>query len=68
MLNPIELQLLPSCFGALSWSPDGDLAVAAGEHVQILVSAKHPTRVPPRPILMFKTDTQTWLLETKHTG
>ncbi|CAI7617824.1 unnamed protein product [Penicillium pancosmium] len=36
MLNPIELQLLPSCFGALSWSPDGELAVAAGEHVQIL--------------------------------
>lgn len=39
MLTPIELQLLPSCFEALSWSPDGELAVAAGENVQILVRA-----------------------------
>lgn len=39
MLTPVELQLLPSCFEALSWSSDGELAVAAGEHVQILVRA-----------------------------
>ena len=38
MLSPVDLPFFPSCFDALSWSADGDLAVAAGEYVQILVS------------------------------
>lgn len=37
MPQPIELALFPSCFGAIDWSPDGELAVAAGDQVQILV-------------------------------
>lgn len=49
MLNPIELKLLPSCFEALTWSPDGELAVAADEHVQILVRAISQSR----PYMLF---------------
>ncbi|KAE8357504.1 transcription factor IIIC subunit delta N-term-domain-containing protein [Aspergillus caelatus] len=37
MLGPLELQLFPSCFNCISWSADGEIAVAAGEYVQILV-------------------------------
>lgn len=43
MLGPLELQLFPSCFNCISWSADGEIAVAAGEYVQILVSASNPT-------------------------
>lgn len=39
----VELQLSPSCYSCLSWSEDGELAMAAGEYVQILVSAPNPT-------------------------
>lgn len=38
MLSPVELPIYPHCFDALAWSPDGELAVAAGEQIQILVS------------------------------
>lgn len=37
MLNPVALPLSPSCHDAISWSPDGELAIAAGEYFQILV-------------------------------
>lgn len=37
MLNPFNLQLFPSCYNCLSWSADGELAVAAGEYLYILV-------------------------------
>ncbi|KAJ5220548.1 hypothetical protein N7468_009752 [Penicillium chermesinum] len=36
MLKPLELSLFPSCIQAVAWSSDGELAVASGEHVQIL--------------------------------
>ncbi|KAE8354040.1 transcription factor IIIC subunit delta N-term-domain-containing protein [Aspergillus coremiiformis] len=36
MLGPVELQLFPSCYNCMSWSADGEIAVAAGEYVQIL--------------------------------
>ncbi|KGO48126.1 Transcription factor IIIC, putative zinc-finger [Penicillium expansum] len=36
MLNPVALSLSPSCHDAISWSPDGELAIAAGEYFQIL--------------------------------
>ncbi|KAJ5998283.1 hypothetical protein N7451_006093 [Penicillium sp. IBT 35674x] len=36
MSSSVELSLFPSCLGALDWSPDGELAVAAGDQVQIL--------------------------------
>lgn len=38
MLDPVELQLFPSCYNCISWSSDGELAVAAGEYIHILVS------------------------------
>ena len=37
MLNPVELRLFPSCQDCLAWSADGELAVAGGEYVHILV-------------------------------
>ncbi|KAE8152830.1 transcription factor IIIC subunit delta N-term-domain-containing protein [Aspergillus avenaceus] len=36
MLAPTELQLFPSCYNCISWSSDGEVAIAAGEYVQIL--------------------------------
>jgi hypothetical protein len=38
MLDPVELSVFPSCTDAISWSSDGELAVAAGDYFQILVS------------------------------
>ncbi|GLI80433.1 hypothetical protein PoHVEF18_008788 [Penicillium ochrochloron] len=40
MLSPVDLPFSPSCFDALSWSADGDLAIAAGEYVQVLTPKK----------------------------
>lgn len=37
MISPVESSVFPSCFGALAWSPDGELAVAGGDQVYILV-------------------------------
>lgn len=37
MLSPVTLRIFPSCYDCLSWSDDGELAVAAGEYVHILV-------------------------------
>ncbi|OJD28094.1 hypothetical protein ACJ73_00491 [Blastomyces percursus] len=36
-LDPVELKLFPSCFDCISWSPDGELAVALGENVHVLI-------------------------------
>ncbi|PYI02357.1 hypothetical protein BO78DRAFT_410668 [Aspergillus sclerotiicarbonarius CBS 121057] len=36
MLGPLELPLFPSCYDCLAWSADGELAIAAGEYIQIL--------------------------------
>ncbi|RAL03677.1 uncharacterized protein BO80DRAFT_267060 [Aspergillus ibericus CBS 121593] len=36
MLGPLELSLFPSCYDCLAWSADGELAIAAGEYIQIL--------------------------------
>ncbi|RAL12518.1 uncharacterized protein BO97DRAFT_390200 [Aspergillus homomorphus CBS 101889] len=36
MLGPLELPLFPSCADCLAWSADGELAIGAGEYVQIL--------------------------------
>ncbi|PYH88873.1 hypothetical protein BO71DRAFT_337885 [Aspergillus ellipticus CBS 707.79] len=41
MLGPLELPLYPSCYDCLAWSADGELAIAAGEHIQIL-TPKNP--------------------------
>ncbi|OAX82506.1 hypothetical protein ACJ72_03143 [Emergomyces africanus] len=44
MLDPVELKLFPSCFDCIAWSPDGDLAVALGEYVHVLIpKIKTPT-------------------------
>lgn len=42
MLSPVNLALFPSCFSSLAWSSDGDLAVAAGEFVHIVVCTATP--------------------------
>lgn len=39
MISPVESSIFPSCFGALAWSPDGELAVAGGDQIYILVRA-----------------------------
>lgn len=39
MLESVELNLTPSCLDCMSWSADGDLAVASGELVHVLVSS-----------------------------
>ncbi|KAL2817489.1 transcription factor IIIC subunit delta N-term-domain-containing protein [Aspergillus cavernicola] len=36
MLDPLELQVFPSCYNCISWSEDGEIAVATGEYVQVL--------------------------------
>ncbi|KAL4880612.1 transcription factor IIIC subunit delta N-term-domain-containing protein [Aspergillus karnatakaensis] len=43
MLDPLELQVFPSCYNCLSWSSDGELAVASGENVLIL-TPKPPSK------------------------
>lgn len=42
MSGPLELPLFPSCYDCLSWSEDGELAIAAGDYIQILVSVRIP--------------------------
>ncbi|KAL4911753.1 transcription factor IIIC subunit delta N-term-domain-containing protein [Aspergillus aurantiobrunneus] len=36
MLAPLELQVFPSSYNCISWSEDGEIAVAAGEYVHVL--------------------------------
>ncbi|KAJ0413643.1 transcription factor IIIC subunit delta N-term-domain-containing protein [Aspergillus carlsbadensis] len=36
MLEPLELQVFPSSYNCISWSEDGEIAVATGEYVQVL--------------------------------
>ncbi|EFR00453.1 hypothetical protein MGYG_03455 [Nannizzia gypsea CBS 118893] len=36
MLEPLELRSYPSCYNCLSWSADGEIAVAGGEIVYVL--------------------------------
>lgn len=44
MVAPLELQLSPSCYSCLTWSADGELAIAAGEHVHVLVRLLHSVK------------------------
>jgi hypothetical protein len=37
MLETLELQVFPSSYNCISWSEDGEIAVATGEYVQVLV-------------------------------
>ncbi|KAL2810008.1 transcription factor IIIC subunit delta N-term-domain-containing protein [Aspergillus granulosus] len=43
MLEPLELQVFPSSYNCISWSEDGEIALAAGEYVQVL-TPKPPSR------------------------
>ncbi|CEL09641.1 hypothetical protein ASPCAL12774 [Aspergillus calidoustus] len=36
MLETLELQVFPSSYNCISWSEDGEIAVATGEYVQVL--------------------------------
>ncbi|CAG7928474.1 unnamed protein product [Penicillium olsonii] len=36
MLRPVALSVIPSCREAISWSAEGEIAIAAGEYFQIL--------------------------------
>ncbi|KAJ5781958.1 uncharacterized protein N7518_010441 [Penicillium psychrosexuale] len=56
MLNPVALSLSPSCHDAISWSPDGELAIAAGEYFQIL------TPKTSRDEESAPNSTQDWLI------
>lgn len=40
MLPDVQLSFHPSTINCLAWSDDGELAIAAGEYVHILVSGK----------------------------
>jgi hypothetical protein len=53
MLEPLELQIYPSSYHCISWSEDGEIAVATGEYVQVLVrTLEKPTMVGIRLILL----------------
>lgn len=62
-MDTVALPIFPSCHNCLSWSNDGELAVAAGEYVHVLVRFHvYPTcRLttdlprPPRPSRVTKT-------------
>jgi len=41
MLKNVRLRLLPTTYNCLAWSPEGSLALIAGEHVVILVAIAH---------------------------
>ncbi|KAI9373447.1 transcription factor IIIC subunit delta N-term-domain-containing protein [Aspergillus egyptiacus] len=43
MIEPVELQVFPSGYDCISWSEDGEIAVATGEYVQIL-TPKTPSK------------------------
>ncbi|KAF7114586.1 hypothetical protein CNMCM5793_009231 [Aspergillus hiratsukae] len=43
MFDQVELNVYPSCYNCLAWSADGEVALAAGEYVQIL-TPKKPTQ------------------------
>ncbi|KAL4952272.1 transcription factor IIIC subunit delta N-term-domain-containing protein [Aspergillus filifer] len=43
MMEPIELQVFPSSYHCISWSEDGELALASGEYVYIL-TPKPPSK------------------------
>ncbi|OJJ54242.1 hypothetical protein ASPSYDRAFT_161355 [Aspergillus sydowii CBS 593.65] len=50
MLDPLELQVFPSSYNCVSWSEDGEIAVAANEYVHILtpkVSSKNKANGTP---------------------
>ena len=38
MLQGVELSFYPSSYSAVAWSEDGDIAIAAGPNVHVLVS------------------------------
>lgn len=56
MLSPVTLRIFPSCYDCLSWSDDGELAVAAGEYVHILVCD---------PALLYQVGPRTDLILTR---
>ncbi|KAL4798448.1 transcription factor IIIC subunit delta N-term-domain-containing protein [Aspergillus venezuelensis] len=53
MMEPIELQVFPSSYHCISWSEDGELALASGEYVYIL-APKPPSKTSangtPQPL------------------
>ncbi|KAJ5758329.1 uncharacterized protein N7511_007023 [Penicillium nucicola] len=46
MLGSVELSVFPSCTDAISWSSDGELAVAAGDYFQILTPKRGKSEEP----------------------
>ncbi|KAI9808431.1 MAG: hypothetical protein M1827_007250 [Pycnora praestabilis] len=69
MLHHVNLRFQPSAFNGLTWSKDGELAIAAGEHVEILVpntsiskNLRNPANPPtkdPWTSVRFRTNTFT---------
>ncbi|KAJ5125158.1 Transcription factor IIIC zinc-finger [Penicillium atrosanguineum] len=65
MLSPVQLPIYPCCFDALAWSPDGELAVAAGEQIQVLTpdvgkSTSAPQRQETWQITRFRVNVFTY--------
>ncbi|EDP55366.1 conserved hypothetical protein [Aspergillus fumigatus A1163] len=67
MFDQVELTVSPSCYNCLAWSADGEIALAAGEYVQILTPKKpthrkeendsdHPNSEPEWHITRFRVN------------
>ncbi|KAL4808074.1 transcription factor IIIC subunit delta N-term-domain-containing protein [Aspergillus unguis] len=56
MLEPVELQVFPSSYNCLSWSEDGEIAVAAGQDVQILSPKINAKKAANDPVNSSTTD------------
>lgn len=46
-MDALALPIFPSCPNCLAWSDDGELAIAAGEFVQVLVCISLLPMFPP---------------------
>ncbi|KAL2837777.1 transcription factor IIIC subunit delta N-term-domain-containing protein [Aspergillus pseudoustus] len=54
MLEPLELQVFPSSYNCISWSEDGEIALATGEYVQVLTPKAPPGRETNGAALQFR--------------
>ena len=56
MLQEVPLPFTPTVANCITWSSDGELAVAAGEFVHILVCSNYAGTLPVR-VLIFQDPT-----------
>lgn len=53
MLPDVQLLFHPNTTNCLAWSDDGELAIAAGEYVHILVSRDFPATMESNSFLII---------------